>query len=975
MRDPDRSAPDQAQLTLLQIEKKKQEYERLLSQKRRFELEMAKLDQAQRREEQELAQMQEDLAFGTGHQSEPTTPPEYRETTTGFPTLLSRPNRYSTSSILSPPGLFSRGVSGGALASPQATAMAQTRFALDDQLPLRMQPSRRDSDDDDKELAVRQDPTSHRSTNHLNRYSMPVTRSRNGFYDLASLDQTNTARFLFGDDESSLSEQQYAIAQAAQDESYSAPSRNDIERHSSVSSVTGAPTPSASTEISNSRPASIRHSLDLKSYQDNMAETSAANSINSPPKLQASFSANDIPTVKSNGAAPINNHAQQHLHHHNASIGRIPAGAIQARHNRELSTDVNTVHGGRDQAAAYGSIGSALQGNSQVFGGPPTTGAMAPPQAASAPPMNVMGHYTSIPHAFSQAPMTGSANAFQQLTMNMANMQLGNPAYSQGNYGSFNNSNGTAGNYTAPAGQVAANSQQRDSQQRVIQNRRAMDNNESMARFHGKSVADFAGKIYETCKDQYGCRFLQRELEHRKPAEIHAVWLETHQHVVELMMDPFGNYLCQKLLEFCTEEERTALVENAARDMVRIALNQHGTRALQKMIEHVHTPEQVQMITNALRNKVVDLIQDLNGNHVIQKCLNKLSSDQAGFIFKAVGNNCVEVGTHRHGCCVLQRCIDHAAGTSKTWLIDRIIQNSTSLITDPFGNYVVQYIIDLDEPTFTDQLVHMFNGNIVAFSKHKFASNVMEKCIRCAQNGSKDLIVVEILNSGEMDRILKDSYANYVVQTALDYATPDMKIKLVQTIRPLLTSIRNTPYGRRIATKVNTVEQQAASPHPLHPNGQIVRVDPNGGQVALRPLAPGTNRSIIFSQPMDDGSGMNGGHSMAPMSEPNPPPQYNMNQGNNMRHQMMQPAPQHMMYPMPMGQMGQVQVGQMGQMGQMAHMGQMTMGQMGPMGHHQQMQPRQTHTPVPRSGTQVQVRYPNQSGRPTPPMDGESSWV
>lgn len=33
-----------------------------------------------------------------------------------------------------------------------------------------------------------------------NRYSMPVTRSRNGLYEM-NLDQTNTTRFLFGDDE------------------------------------------------------------------------------------------------------------------------------------------------------------------------------------------------------------------------------------------------------------------------------------------------------------------------------------------------------------------------------------------------------------------------------------------------------------------------------------------------------------------------------------------------------------------------------------------------------------------------------------------------------------------------------------------------------------------------------------------------------------------------------------------------------
>ena len=32
---------------------------------------------------------------------------------------------------------------------------------------------------------------------------MPVTKSRNGMHEMLSLDQTNTARFLFGEDEGS----------------------------------------------------------------------------------------------------------------------------------------------------------------------------------------------------------------------------------------------------------------------------------------------------------------------------------------------------------------------------------------------------------------------------------------------------------------------------------------------------------------------------------------------------------------------------------------------------------------------------------------------------------------------------------------------------------------------------------------------------------------------------------------------------
>ncbi|KAJ4131126.1 hypothetical protein NW768_006668 [Fusarium equiseti] len=149
------------------IEKKKMEYERIREQRRRFELEMQKLDQQQRREALELAQMEEEVGRMGGHQSEPTTPPEYRDNS-GFPTFLSRPSRYSMSSLTSPPGLFNRPVrSGSQLASPQS-GIRQARYGFDDtttQMPSRSVPTTRRNSDDEKEEAVRQDPSSHRSGN------------------------------------------------------------------------------------------------------------------------------------------------------------------------------------------------------------------------------------------------------------------------------------------------------------------------------------------------------------------------------------------------------------------------------------------------------------------------------------------------------------------------------------------------------------------------------------------------------------------------------------------------------------------------------------------------------------------------------------------------------------------------------------------------------------------------------------------
>lgn len=156
------------------------------------------------------------------------------------------------------------------------------------------------------------------------------------------------------------------------------------------------------------------------------------------------------------------------------------------------------------------------------------------------------------------------------------------------------------------------------------------ENAEVMISFSAK---EFPIELYSLCKDQHGCKYLQRKLEERHPEHIQMIFEETNVHVVELMTDPFGNYLCQKLLEYSNDEKCTALINNTAPQFMTIALNQHGTLALQKMIEFISTPEQTQTVTHALENHVV----------MIQRCLNRLSAEDSQLVYDAMGTNCVVV--------------------------------------------------------------------------------------------------------------------------------------------------------------------------------------------------------------------------------------------------------------------------------------------------------------------------------------------
>ncbi|KAI0806509.1 armadillo-type protein [Xylaria sp. FL0064] len=649
----------------------------------------------------------------------------------------------------------------------------------------------------------------------------------------------------------------------------------NISRHRQQQSLSTLPssqmadsksTMQADTNHIGSRP--YRHSIDLNQFKDSTSESTPTSTmppstnqvLTTPPKLQGSFSSNDVPTMKnmsSAAASSANAHAQQHFHNHNASIGRIPPGAMK-RHSRELSGDNHAV---TQPGGPFPSIQSQLQANAPPFG--PIASSQASVQSPTAA-TNTSASASSTPYQYYQGYNQASPNSaynMGMLTMGMQNMNM----------------NGyTHQNYTGYGAVYQPSVQPRDSQQRVMQQRRAQ-NDDAMNRYLNLPLEQVGGTIYELCKDQHGCRYLQKQLENRNPEQVHMIWVETSPHVVELMTDPFGNYLCQKLLEYCNDEERTVLIQNASKDMVRIALNQHGTRALQKMIEFVTTPTHVQIIIDALRFRVVELIQDLNGNHVIQKCLNKLGSADSEFIFSAVGTHCVEVGTHRHGCCVLQRCIDHASGPQKVWLISQITEHASRLVQDPFGNYVVQYIIDLNEASFTEPIAQKFLGQIVTLSRHKFSSNVIEKCLRCASEESKDRMISELLVPGEMDRLLKDSFGNYVVQTALEHSSVRLKHQLVEAIRPMLPAIRSTPYGRRLAAKIQQHDSQNGNN-----SGQTTPAEPTQSQIALN---GNQNRAMSSQSILAAGvytNGLNGTRAQMTYptpanitmpKPPNPPPQ------------------------------------------------------------------------------------------------------
>lgn len=94
---------------------------------------------------------------------------------------------------------------------------------------------------------------------------------------------------------------------------------------------------------------------------------------------------------------------------------------------------------------------------------------------------------------------------------------------------------------------------------------------------------------------------------------------------------------------------------------------------------------------------------------------------------------------------MLARCKDHEIFQTLT---AEIIEFLNKLSADKFGNYVVQQLLEHGGPALRSTMVMKFAGRVVSMSYHKFASNVVEKCLTFGSQEDRRLITDEIIDAG-----------------------------------------------------------------------------------------------------------------------------------------------------------------------------------------------------------------------------------
>ncbi|XP_075243596.1 uncharacterized protein LOC142337875 isoform X4 [Convolutriloba macropyga] len=318
-------------------------------------------------------------------------------------------------------------------------------------------------------------------------------------------------------------------------------------------------------------------------------------------------------------------------------------------------------------------------------------------------------------------------------------------------------------------------------------------------------LKDLPGHIAEFTQDQHGSRFIQQKLERASNSEKQLVFSEIISSAYSLMTDVFGNYVIQKFFEFGTPEQKNVLADKIRGHVLPLALQMYGCRVIQKALDCIGRDRQIEMIRE-LDGHVIKCVKDQNGNHVVQKAIEGVAPASLQFIISAFAGQVTELSMHPYGCRVIQRILEHCTTHQTAPILEELHAHTEKLVQDQYGNYVIQHILEHGRAEDKSKIVQELRGKVMLLAQHKFASNVVEKCVVHASRPERAMLIEEVLYgegaNSALCTMMRDQFANYVVQKMIDVAEPSQRKILMAKIRPHISMLRKYTYGKHIIAKM-----------------------------------------------------------------------------------------------------------------------------------------------------------------------------
>lgn len=176
-------------------------------------------------------------------------------------------------------------------------------------------------------------------------------------------------------------------------------------------------------------------------------------------------------------------------------------------------------------------------------------------------------------------------------------------------------------------------------------------------------IAAFNGKVKELSSHPYGCRVVQRILEHCSNNQKSVVLEELRQCCTELVQDCYGNYVIQFVMQHGWEADRAVLIREVQTNLLDFSQHKFASNVVEKCLQYANKKDRDEMIwtiinvTFDLKNPVdakghcvlESMVRDPYANYVVQKVIDVSDERQRAAIMRYVKENITQLRRYTYG--------------------------------------------------------------------------------------------------------------------------------------------------------------------------------------------------------------------------------------------------------------------------------------------------------------------------------------
>lgn len=168
-------------------------------------------------------------------------------------------------------------------------------------------------------------------------------------------------------------------------------------------------------------------------------------------------------------------------------------------------------------------------------------------------------------------------------------------------------------------------------------------------------ISTFYDQVVTLSTHPYGCRVIQRVLEHCNDAKTQRLVMdEIMQSVCMLAQDQYGNYVVQHVLEHGKPHERTAIISKLTGKIVQMSQQKFASNVIEKCLAFGDTTERRNMVNEMLgstddNEPLQVMMKDQFANYVVQKVLETCDDQQLEVILSRIKNHLNALKKYTYG--------------------------------------------------------------------------------------------------------------------------------------------------------------------------------------------------------------------------------------------------------------------------------------------------------------------------------------